>query len=57
VEEGKYKLNYEFPKLKPVTDYMKLQGRFRHLSEDIIKKIQERVTAEYEALKEKTVEG
>jgi pyruvate ferredoxin oxidoreductase beta subunit len=57
VEEGKYKLNYEFPKLKPVTDYMKLQGRFRHLSEDIIEKIQQRVTAEYEALKEKAVEG
>jgi pyruvate ferredoxin oxidoreductase beta subunit len=57
VEEGKYKLNYEFPKLKPVTDYMKLQGRFRHLSDDIIEKIQQRVTAEYEALKEKAVEG
>jgi pyruvate ferredoxin oxidoreductase beta subunit len=57
VEEGKYKLNFDFPELKPVTDYMKLQGRFRHLSEDIIAKIQKRVTAEYQALKEKAVEG
>jgi len=57
VEDGKYKLNFDFPRLKPVTTYMKLQGRFRHLSEDIIEKIQQRVTADYAALKEKAVEG
>jgi pyruvate ferredoxin oxidoreductase beta subunit len=57
VENGQYKLNFDFPELRPVTDYMKLQGRFRHLSEDIIARIQERVTAEYKALKEKAVEG
>jgi len=57
VEDGKYTLNFDFPKLKPVTSYMKLQGRFRHLSDDIIEKIQQRVTADYAALKEKTVEG
>jgi pyruvate ferredoxin oxidoreductase beta subunit len=53
VEDGKYKLNFDFPELRPVTDYLKLQGRFRHLSEDILAKIQERVTADYVALKEK----
>ncbi len=53
VENGKYKLNFDFPELRPVTDYMKLQGRFRHLSEDILAKIQKRVTADYVALKEK----
>ena len=57
VEDGKYKLNFDFPRLKPVTDYMKLQGRFRHLSDDILEKIQQRVTADYTALKEKAVEG
>jgi pyruvate ferredoxin oxidoreductase beta subunit len=57
VENGKYKLNFDFPELRPITDYMKLQGRFRHLSEDIIARIQKRVTAEYNALKEKAVEG
>jgi pyruvate ferredoxin oxidoreductase beta subunit len=57
VENGKYKLNFDFPELRPISDYMKLQGRFRHLSEDIIARIQKRVTAEYEALKEKAVEG
>jgi pyruvate ferredoxin oxidoreductase beta subunit len=53
VENGQYKLNFDFPELRPVTDYMKLQGRFRHLSEDILAKIQKRVTADYVALKEK----
>jgi pyruvate ferredoxin oxidoreductase beta subunit len=57
VENGKYKLNFDFPELRPITDYMKLQGRFRHLSEDIIARIQKRVTAEYNALKERAVEG
>ena len=53
VENGKYKLNFDFPELRPVGDYLKLQGRFRHLSEDLIAKIQQRVTADYAALKEK----
>jgi pyruvate ferredoxin oxidoreductase beta subunit len=53
VENGEYRLNFDFPKLRPVTDYMKLQGRFRHLSEDIIAKIQQRVDKEYAKLKEK----
>jgi pyruvate ferredoxin oxidoreductase beta subunit len=53
VENGKYKLNFDFPELRPVVDYLKLQGRFRHLSEDLIAKIQQRVTADYAALKEK----
>ncbi len=57
IENGKYRLNFDFPQLRPVTDYMKLQGRFRHLSEDIINKIQQRVSAEYAELKEKIVEG
>jgi pyruvate ferredoxin oxidoreductase beta subunit len=57
VEDGQYKLNFDFPELKPVTAYMKLQGRFRHLSEDILAKIQERVTADYLALKERAVES
>jgi len=53
VENGKYKLNFDFPKLRAVTDYMKLQGRFRHLSEDILEKVQKRVTTDYAVLKEK----
>jgi len=53
VEEGKYKLSVDFPKLRPVTDYLKLQGRFRHLSEDVMNEIQQRVNKEYAKLKEK----
>jgi len=52
VEHGKYKLNVDPPKLKPVTEYLKLQGRFRHLSEGTINEIQQRVNEEYAKLKE-----
>ena len=53
VENGTYRLNFDFPKLRPVTDYMKLQRRFRHLSEDVINEIQQRVNREYAKLREK----
>ena len=53
VENGKYKLNVAPPKLKPVPEYLKLQGRFRHLSENTINEIQQRVNEEYAKLKEK----
>jgi pyruvate ferredoxin oxidoreductase beta subunit len=47
VEGGKYKLNMDFPKLRPVRDYLKGQGRFRHLTDDAIEDIQKRVTKDY----------
>jgi pyruvate ferredoxin oxidoreductase beta subunit len=53
VENGHYHLSYDPPDLRPVTDYMKLQGRFRHLSEDTVSEIQKRVKTEYDRLKEK----
>ena len=53
IEDGKYKLNVDLPERKPVTDYLKLQGRFRHLSEETIKHIQHRVDKEYDRLMEK----
>ncbi len=46
-------MSFEPPKLRPVTDYMKLQGRFRHLSAGDIDKIQARVIEEYEKIREK----
>ncbi len=52
VENGQYKLSFDFPKLRPVDDYLKSQGRFKHLSPDEIKKIQTKVTEEYRKLKE-----
>ena len=53
VEGGRYKLTFDLPKLRPVTDYLKLQGRFRHLSEEIVDEIQHRVDMEYAKLMEK----
>jgi len=57
VENGKYKLSLDLPQLRPVTDYLKLQGRFRHLTEDVINEIQQRVNVEYAKLKEKAATG
>jgi len=57
VENGQYKLNVEVPELKPIKDYLKLQGRFRHLSDDNIDMIQDRVRKEYFKLVEKTKNG
>ena len=53
IESGEYELSIDLPELRPVQDYFKLQGRFRHLSEETIKKIQDRVDKEYARLKEK----
>jgi len=53
VEDGRYKLSLDLPQLRPVQDYLKLQGRFRHLSDEVIAKIQHRVDKEYAKLREK----
>ncbi len=50
IEDGRYKLSVKTPRLKPVQDYLKLQGRFRHLTDDLISEIQQRVTKEYAQL-------
>jgi pyruvate ferredoxin oxidoreductase beta subunit len=55
IEKGEYTLNFDFPQLRPVEDYFKLQGRFRHLTKETIAQIQERVTAKYAQLKKKAV--
>jgi pyruvate ferredoxin oxidoreductase beta subunit len=57
VENGQYKLSIDLPQLRPVADYLKLQGRFRHLSDDTIGIIQERVESEYYKLVEKAKNG
>jgi pyruvate ferredoxin oxidoreductase beta subunit len=51
VENGEYRLSGEMPeKLKPIKDYFKAQGRYRHLGEEEIGKIQRRVETEYQKL-------
>jgi pyruvate ferredoxin oxidoreductase beta subunit len=54
VENGHYRISPDMPKqLKPINDYFKPQGRFRHLTADEIESIQEKVTSEYKKLTEK----
>jgi len=53
IENGQYKMNVNLPRLKPVTEYTKLQGRFRHLSPEHLKQIQDRVEQDYLKLAEK----
>lgn len=57
IERGKYKLNFDPAQLRPVEEYIKLQGRFRHLSPETIAHIQEKVTSEYAKLKKKVAES
>jgi pyruvate ferredoxin oxidoreductase beta subunit len=57
VERGKYKMTVDFPKLRPVQDYLQGQGRFRHLTPELIEQIQKRVLEEYKSLKAKVEMG
>lgn len=54
VENGKYRITVDMPgPLRPVEDYLKLQGRFRHLRPDKIEEIQARVNLEHKKLMNK----
>ncbi len=51
IENGKFRLNLVPEKLKPVQEYLKLQGRFKHLTNEEINKIQEIINKEWEYLR------
>ncbi len=54
IENGlKYTLNVKVNKPKPVIEYLKLQGRFRHLKEEHVNIIQKNVDEEWELLMKK----
>ena len=54
VENGYYRLSPDMPKkLKPIKDYFKAQGRFRHLGEGEIQNIQNKVKSEYQKILDK----
>ena len=53
VENGHYRLNADPPKLKPIKEYLKVQGRYQHLTDEEIEKIQQKVNEEYARLKQK----
>lgn len=54
VENGRFRITFKPRETKPVTEWLKPQGRFRHLfkpeNEDIIREIQERVDYEWKRL-------
>ncbi len=54
VDNGKYKINYTPKEKKPITDWLKPQGRFRHLFKEentwIIDEYQKQVDEEWEEL-------
>jgi pyruvate ferredoxin oxidoreductase beta subunit len=52
IENGKWRMTVEVEKLIPVTEYIKTQGRFKHLGEKDIEYIQKHVNEEYERIKE-----
>lgn len=53
IENGKYGLT-AMPEKVPVADYLKPQGRFRHLTGDMIAAIQHNADADWESLLRKT---
>lgn len=54
VENGRYKMSFEPPEKRPVEEYLKPQGRFRHLTPEMIETIQEKVDKDNKRLKAKT---
>jgi len=52
IVNGKPKVTVKVPKRKPVREYLKLQGRFRHLSDEDIARIQEMVDKYVEEINE-----
>jgi len=53
VENGRYTINVDPVTLKPIKDYLRLQGRFRHLSDEDVKSIEKRVHENFEKLRKK----
>jgi len=51
IKNGKYRITYNPEPLRPVKDYLKGQGRFRHLADEQIDFIQKKITEHWEELK------
>jgi pyruvate ferredoxin oxidoreductase beta subunit len=50
IERGEIRATFKPPKRKPVAEYLKVQGRFRHLTDEEIAKIQQMVDDECKRL-------
>lgn len=59
IEDGKYVINYVPKERKPIEEFLKTQGRFKHLfkpeNADVIKKIQSYVNEGFEKLRKKCI--
>ncbi|MDJ0766797.1 MAG: pyruvate synthase subunit PorB [Myxococcota bacterium] len=51
VENGKYRITQEVEDFQPIRDYLKVQGRFRHLTDDLIDGVQDRIRSEYDRIR------
>ena len=50
IEDGRRRITVSVSRLRPVAEYLRLQGRFDHLDEGNIEEIQGQVTASYQSL-------
>lgn len=57
VVDGVWKVTYKPRKKRPVADFLKAQGRFRHLTEEMIQEYQERVDKDWEELLKRSGEA
>jgi pyruvate ferredoxin oxidoreductase beta subunit len=57
IEDGKYKINLEVKNPKPIEEFLKTQGRFKHLfaekNKDVIKNMQKEIDKNLEKLQKK----
>lgn len=57
VVDGEWKVTYKPRKKRPVADFLKAQGRFRHLTPEMIQEYQDRVDRDWEALLKRSGEA
>jgi pyruvate ferredoxin oxidoreductase beta subunit len=50
VVNGKYHMSMDLPFLKPLKPYLDMQGRFRHLTDDLVEELQAGLVERYNAL-------
>jgi pyruvate ferredoxin oxidoreductase beta subunit len=57
IEDGRFTLNRRPKELKPVREYLNPQGRFRHLTEEQITMVEDRIKKRWERLLKRADEG
>jgi pyruvate ferredoxin oxidoreductase beta subunit len=53
VDYGRYRITVDVGELRPINEYLSIQGRFRHLTPELIDEIQQRVNEQYRKLQKK----